>query len=588
MHFYSRAACALVAALCLASSSAPAVSATTPSPVRIDADRFLQQYELITLDPTEALRQVRGTGRVTIAAGLERFDVQLEARDLRAPGYRAVETLAGGEERVLPAAPSKTYAGRVEGRDNVTARFTIDEGRVSGLILDGDDPVFVEPLATFSLAGGPTDYVVYRASGIRPEAEPGTCGISEAEKLDAAIDGVAGKAAEAAATGPSIVQLATEADNEFVSLFGSSQAANDEILTVVNQVDGVYEAEVGLSFQVSYQGTYAAGADPYSATTNASSLLSEFRTYWNANRGSVSRDVTHMWTGKDMDGSTIGIAYVGVVCNASTYSYGISQRYSPTPQKYVLTAHELGHNFNACHSDTSCNPNTSSCSSTIMQSFVGTGFTFCSFSRGQITTHATTYASCLTPTTTTPPAPPLGLLASATSASRVDLTWTHATADETGFKIERSAGAPGAWSQIATAGAGASSFADTTAASSTTYYYRVRAYNGAGDSAYSNEASATTPASLVPAAPSGLTATAVSGTRIDLAWVDNSGNETGFRIERSTNGSAYTQIATVGANIRTYSNTGLRRNKTYSYRVLAYNASGNSGYSNTASARTPR
>ena len=85
-------------------------------------------------------------------------------------------------------------------------------------------------------------------------------------------------------------------------------------------------------------------------------------------------------------------------------------------------------------------------------------------------------------------------------------------------------------------------------------------------------------------APSGLIATANGLKRIDLAWSDNSSNETGFRIERSTNGSKFSHLTTVGANIRTYSNTGLRRGKVYYYRVRANASPTPSAWSNTASA----
>jgi hypothetical protein len=93
----------------------------------------------------------------------------------------------------------------------------------------------------------------------------------------------------------------------------------------------------------------------------------------------------------------------------------------------------------------------------------------------------------------------------------------------------------------------------------------------------------------LPAAPSGLTATAVSRARIDLAWQDNSANETGFQVERSREGGAFSLIATASPGATSYSNTsGLTPNKTYSYRVRAVNTAGASAYSNTASATTPR
>ena len=86
-------------------------------------------------------------------------------------------------------------------------------------------------------------------------------------------------------------------------------------------------------------------------------------------------------------------------------------------------------------------------------------------------------------------------------------------------------------------------------------------------------------------APSNLTATSNGIKRIDLSWNDNSTGETGFRIERSTNNRKFSRIATVGPGVTTYSNTGLRRGKTYYYRVRANGSPANSAYSNTASAR---
>lgn len=95
-----------------------------------------------------------------------------------------------------------------------------------------------------------------------------------------------------------------------------------------------------------------------------------------------------------------------------------------------------------------------------------------------------------------------------------------------------------------------------------------------------------TPTTAAIAAPSNLTAQSVSSSQINLAWSDNSGNETGFKIERSTNGTSFAQITSVGANVRTYSNTGLTRGTRYWFRVRAFNASADSAFSNTASART--
>ncbi len=92
---------------------------------------------------------------------------------------------------------------------------------------------------------------------------------------------------------------------------------------------------------------------------------------------------------------------------------------------------------------------------------------------------------------------------------------------------------------------------------------------------------------VAPNTPSNLTASAISDTQVDLNWADNSSNETGFKIERKTGADGtYTQIATAGANVTTYSDTGLSASTTYYYRVEAYNSAGDSSYSNEAGAMT--
>jgi hypothetical protein len=90
----------------------------------------------------------------------------------------------------------------------------------------------------------------------------------------------------------------------------------------------------------------------------------------------------------------------------------------------------------------------------------------------------------------------------------------------------------------------------------------------------------------LPAAPSGLNATAISAYQIQLGWIDNAINEYGYYIERSENGSLWNLADTVDADTTTYDDSTVLPNTSYSYRVQAYNASGISNYSNTATSTT--
>ena len=96
--------------------------------------------------------------------------------------------------------------------------------------------------------------------------------------------------------------------------------------------------------------------------------------------------------------------------------------------------------------------------------------------------------------------------------------------------------------------------------------------------------------SALPAAPSGLTATVVSSSEIDLAWTNNSGSGTTIQVQRATN-SAFTQnvslVMTTAANATSCASTGLTANTTYYYRAWANDSAGNSVPSNTATAATP-
>jgi hypothetical protein len=105
-------------------------------------------------------------------------------------------------------------------------------------------------------------------------------------------------------------------------------------------------------------------------------------------------------------------------------------------------------------------------------------------------------------TSTPPPLPaPSGLLAMPKSTSQVDVSWTSSASGLTGFKLERKTGTGGTWSQIALVGPSLRSYSDMTVSANTTYVYRIRATSGTGDSVYSSEAIATTPAATPSPTP---------------------------------------------------------------------------------------
>ncbi len=187
---------------------------------------------------------------------------------------------------------------------------------------------------------------------------------------------------------------------------------------------------------------------------------------------------------------------------------------------------------------------------------------------------------------TTPPSAVAGLSASALSNTRVRLTWQDNTDDETGFGLERGFGCPGfSFSLLTTAPANTTSFVDNTALPETTYSYRLRALSAAGASEFTDEACVTMP----PIDPGEPTVTANGGTSVTLRWVDPSGIETGFEVERSGTcpGVDWTLLATLDPDTTSYTDNTPQPESEYAYRVRAISDAGASEWTTEACLTTP-
>jgi hypothetical protein len=187
-----------------------------------------------------------------------------------------------------------------------------------------------------------------------------------------------------------------------------------------------------------------------------------------------------------------------------------------------------------------------------------------------------------TPPAATPPAAPTALAATAGN-QQIGLTWTGSSG-ATSYHVNRATTSGGPYTQIASPTA--ASYTDSGLTNGTSYFYVVSALNASGESANSNQASATPvstapPPPPVPAVPTALTAT-TGNQQIALTWNASSG-ATSYHVKRATtSGGPYTQVSAPTSS--NYTNTGLTNGTTYFYVVSALNASGESADSSQASA----
>jgi len=196
-----------------------------------------------------------------------------------------------------------------------------------------------------------------------------------------------------------VITVSTDADSEWYSMYGES--SNDVIAGIVNAAEAIYTAQLGIGFKLVKQHTYATNS-PYNST-NATATLTTFTnnpenpTNLSLSPATYDQDVTlrHLFTGKDLDGAVVGIAYIGVACFNPALSYGVTQHYVDAAMPAIF-AHEVAHNLGAEHDFTD--------STSLMYPSVTVppADHFSATSLAQIQSHLSLFNTCLIPNTEIP------------------------------------------------------------------------------------------------------------------------------------------------------------------------------------------
>jgi subtilisin-like proprotein convertase family protein len=347
---------AVVSCLCVGGASPQQAERGQAAPGQVDAATAaglgVSQFTIETL-ALEAQPGKEMVARVALA-GVERRLI-LRPYSTRSEEMVAFEQLADGTLRYVEPPAERTYRGIVEGEpESLIAASLTNEGELSGVVLIGQDGWGIEPLRKVDPAAPAAQHVVYRAEDVRvPE---GVCGVLDAAALDAhdhPLDegGIAGSGV----SGGEEADIAFDADFEFFQLNGSSTANTiTDIETVMNIVEAMYHRDLGITFRTATIIVRTTAADPYSST-DPNTLLGQFAGHWNTVQAGVTRDLAQLYTGKELNGTTIGLALLGQVCIGAppggAYSL-VQSRWSPNIlARASLSAHEIGHNFNAQHCD---------------------------------------------------------------------------------------------------------------------------------------------------------------------------------------------------------------------------------------------
>lgn len=301
-------------------------------------NKHFKKYKTFSIDKHEMLDSLKNRGKCQIRLNIDKdhdWTINLCLNDMRAYDFVASYTSDSGTFQYKSFQPN-TYKGKTS--DNQAVRFSIDEDEFWGIIENNEKQLLIRQLKDYTKNSKDESLILFEESDIKFSRD-NTDVITDA--LIAPIDNYNDVNTLKAALCTYYLQIASEADFEFFQDMGSNLANTySYIFSVLNLIEGVYESTFNLKFIVTFQNVWTTSSDPYTNTLDANTLLEEFRTEWNTNRTSVTRDIAHLFTGRDYSG--LGIAWLQQI--GTGYAYASSEFRT---EMFETTAHEIGHNLNA-------------------------------------------------------------------------------------------------------------------------------------------------------------------------------------------------------------------------------------------------
>jgi hypothetical protein len=323
--------------------------------------------------------------------------------------------------RAIPAGRSDIEAlrGQLEGQPASWVRMTHTRTGWHGMISDGRELYAIEPAAEVAgavvqplvsasgsapvmyrlrdalLPVGPVfceilnvDGTPYTGGGVSSSSDATAQGHVTAKML---VDAIARDAATAPVAPGLDVTVGVVADYEFYEEYNADPEGT--IIARMDIVDGIWSSQVGVKISLAPLTVLTTADEPFTKTAPAD-LLAQVRSYRSSHPAQARTGVTHLMTGRKLDGTIVGISYMGMVCD-SQYADSLSEGSHSTLMSALIAAHELGHNFNAPHDGEA-----GACATTpqtyLMAPMINFSEQFSSCSLEQIDARIKT-AQCLTP-----------------------------------------------------------------------------------------------------------------------------------------------------------------------------------------------
>jgi hypothetical protein len=303
-----------------------AVVALTASPYSSGESPVVEKSERVPV----AVSKLGGHGELRVSFFAQGQDYRLRL----AANPRLASWSAGGRW--------SQYAGSLEGAPGSWARLSIAGESVSGVIFDGRELLVVEP-------GEGAEARVFRLADSR--FEPAISFKGDALAVPPGLREQRGQAASPRVEGISAdrrLEISAIGDAAFRARYSSDQAARDALLSRLNIVDGIFSAQVGVAIEVTSINMADTLSDSLDDSVDPPILLDSLGRLRQQTSALNSRGLTHLFTGRSLDGSSVGIAYTESLCN-SRYSASLAEAHDSAALDGLISAHEIGHVFGTPH-----------------------------------------------------------------------------------------------------------------------------------------------------------------------------------------------------------------------------------------------